>query len=109
MTYSNLKWLGRQLLKHYTMGPDWEQYRYIVTMDLGYEEQITGMRERRWSNMEIWMRMLCEHIFIAPYWIIRQHFCRHSRWVDEGYGNPDSGGDGGHCPDCHFAFWHTYY
>lgn len=35
--------------------------------------------------------------------------CKHKRWVDESYGGPDSGGDGGHCKDCGFGFWHQYY
>ncbi len=89
--------------------PDWNIHRYVVTMDIGYEEQIVGVTRRYVSSIEMWVRMWGEHFFITPYHIIRQHFCRHPHWVDESYGNSESGGDGGHCPDCYFAFWHTYY
>jgi hypothetical protein len=35
--------------------------------------------------------------------------CKHKRWIDDGYGNTESGGDGGHCKDCGYSFWHQYY
>ncbi len=35
--------------------------------------------------------------------------CKHPNWVDEGYANTESGGVGGHCPDCGKSFSHTYY
>lgn len=40
------------------------------------------------------------------YWMFP---CKHKNWVDESYGNPDSGGDGGYCKDCGWSFWHQYY
>lgn len=30
-------------------------------------------------------------------------------WHNEGYGGPDSGGDGGYCDRCGFSFWHQMY
>lgn len=30
-------------------------------------------------------------------------------WVDESYGNPDSGGIGGYCRRCHDGFWEQLY
>ena len=48
-------------------------------------------------------------------WFVRtnletlQKDCEHDMWVDEGYGNPDSGGDGGYCRRCGWGFWVQYY
>lgn len=39
----------------------------------------------------------------------RVKLCKHRRWVDTGYGGPESGGDGGYCRDCGYSFWHQYY
>lgn len=45
------------------------------------------------------------------YYRLRYSFfpCDHPNWEDDSYGGPDSGGDGGSCPDCGFSFWHQYY
>lgn len=107
-TISNIRWLGRTLRQHYFKRPKWDWYLYIIHQDIGYVMSI-GERTKEPTRIEIWVKMVWEHYFIIPYWIIRQHYCRHPRWVDESYGNEDSGGDGGHCPDCHFTFYHTYY
>jgi hypothetical protein len=35
--------------------------------------------------------------------------CKHKRWIDEGYGGPESGGEGGHCRDCGYGFFIRLY
>ena len=48
--------------------------------------------------------------FLMRVWWTRIYKCDHKgHWHDESYGNPDSGGDGGHCGRCGFSFWVQYY
>lgn len=48
--------------------------------------------------------------FLMRVWWTRIYKCDHKgHWHDESYGNPDSGGDGGHCNRCGFSFWVQMY
>lgn len=46
-------------------------------------------------------------------WMFKSWQCRQfghgKHWVDESYGGPDNGADGGYCSRCGFSFHHTYY
>lgn len=35
--------------------------------------------------------------------------CEHKRMIGTGWGGPDSGGDGGYCPDCGYSWEVTFY
>ena len=112
MTFSNLRWLGRQLRSHYTTALDgsYEQcmeigISYDLLMARDYDEPMPIMP----NAIGIKLMARIDYLFITPYWIVRQHFCRHPRWVNDSYAGPDHGCDAGHCPDCHFSFHHTMY
>jgi len=52
---------------------------------------------------------LWEVLVTAPLTAVRQASCKHPNMIDESWSGPDSGGDGGTCPDCDFSFHHVYY
>lgn len=103
-----MKQLIAKLWRHWTQGVDIPSAMQCIDMGIGYEmcnhDPVIQPNECGVKLLAYW-----QEYALAPFWMIRQHFCKHPHWVDESYGGPDSGYDAGYCPDCHLSFHHTMY
>jgi len=60
--------------------------------------------------------LVAAYLFLSVAWDLPCHLVaklickrRGCDWVDESWGNPDSGGEGGYCKRCGYSFSITYY
>lgn len=94
----------------------WHQWKHAdvdmamqcIDMGIGYDAS-NGDLVIQPNDIGLCLMGLWVEYVTTPYWIIRQHFCKHPHWVDESYGGPDSGCIAGYCPDCGHSFHVTMY
>lgn len=100
-------WLAKKIWHHWKHA-DVKGAIQCIDMGIGYSMS-WGEATIQPTDLGIRLMAIWSEYVIAPYMLIRQHFCKHPNWVDEGYGGPDSGCDAGYCPDCGFSYHHVMY
>lgn len=102
----NLRWIKRELIAYFK-DEDIRIVRYTVEQHLWWMEQ-EGERVARPNELGITLLTLWEYWIAQPYIIIRMGFCNHE-YEGEGWGGPESGGDGGTCEKCGHSWSATFY